>query len=259
MKTREIAPGSLLQRLYIAERLRKHRNTVQEFYELGSGNGYNARLLLESGLTGMSIDMNESACEKNRMLNKSFIDANMYDVQCGDFFGYEPEHKADLLFSCMVVEHLPEELEAAYFEKAKQLVKPGGLLITMVPGSMKHWGIEDEIAGHRKRYTAADMQALANKHGLKLEHVAGLTYPVSNWLLPLSNRIIRKKEQHKLALSAQEQTVLSGNREVLFKTDYPWWMQVMLNDVTMYPFHLLQKAFRKNPNALILYSEMRIL
>lgn len=259
MKTKEIAPGSLLQRLYIRERLKIHRNTLHGFFELGSGNGYNARLLLESGLTGQSIDMNESACEKNRMLNKAFIDANMYNVDCGDFFAYEPECKVDLLFSCMVVEHLPEELEAAYFEKAKELIKSGGLVITMVPGSMKHWGIEDEIAGHRKRYAAADMEALAAKHGLKLEHVAGLTYPVSNWLLPLSNRIIRKQEKHKLTLSAQEQTVLSGNREVMFKTDYPWWMQLMLNDITMYPLHLLQKAFRKNPGALILYSEMRIL
>jgi hypothetical protein len=43
----------------------------------------------------------------------------------------------------------------------------------------------------------------------------------------------------------------------MFKTDYPAWMRLLLNEVTMYPLHLLQKAMRGNPNALILYAEMR--
>lgn len=258
MATYEIAPGSILQRLYITERLRKYSGQLHSFIELGSGNGYNSHLLLNHDLIGTGIDLNESACENNRILNKEFIQNNSYEVLNTDFFSWIPGQPVDLLFSCMVIEHLPDNLEKKYFEKAKEVVKPGGLIITLVPASMAHWGIEDDIAGHVRRYSRERFRKIAADNGLELIQLKGLTYPVSNLLLPVSNYIIRRAESGKKNLPMQEQTVLSGNRKVKFKTDYPWWMKLFLNKVTMYPFHLLQKLFGNSGRSLILYAEMRI-
>lgn len=253
--TYEIAPGSILQRMFIHERLKLFAVPGMTFVELGSGNGYNSHLLLESGLSGTGIDLNLSACENNKQLNAAYIEQHKYTVSNGDFFAFTPEKKVDLLFSCMVIEHMPDEMVSSFFNKAREIVKPGGRIITMVPGSMKHWGIEDEIAGHYKRYSIQELAELGTSFRFQVELVCGLTYPVSNWLLPLSNRIILKAESNKKKLSMQEQTVQSGNRKVMFKTDYPLWMRLILNTYTMWPFHILQKLFSRSPRALILYSE----
>lgn len=257
--TYEIAPGSILQRMFLTERLNEFARPGMRFIELGSGNGYNSNLLLEAGMIGTGIDLNASACDNNKQLNADYIKMKKYSVSNADFFSFSPEQKVDLLFSCMVIEHMPDDLVQAYFNKAKEIVKPGGRIITMVPGSMKHWGIEDEIAGHYKRYSIQELADLGVVHGFNVRMVCGLTYPVSNWLLPVSNRIIRKAESGKKQLSMQEQTVQSGNRKVMFKTDYPVWMRMILNTFTMWPFHILQKLFRNSSGSLILYSEFIVI
>lgn len=63
---------------------------------------------------------------------------------------------------------------------------------------MKYWNIEDEIAGHMKRYEIKDIQDLTKKYKLKINHLASLNYPLSNWLFSLSNYIIRIKEKEIL-------------------------------------------------------------
>ncbi len=256
MRTREIAPGSILQRLYLRERLRRLRGGT--FLEIGSGNGYNGRTLLKSGLRGLGVDLNASACEKNRELNREAIDAGRYDVQHVDFFAHDFDRKFDVILSCMVIEHLSDEDVDAYFRRAMELLEPRGVIITVVPAQPRYWGIEDDIAGHKRRYTFADFPRIAQRFGLTLRANAGLTFPVSNLLLPLSNRIVQANEAHKRGLSDREQTILSGNREVTFKTDFPWYMGLLLNDVTMYPLHLAQKAFAKSNRAMVIYSELAL-
>ena len=60
----------------------------------------------------------------------------------------------------MVLEHLDEEDELRYFEKCEQDLKPGGFAILLVPASPAHWGVEDEIAGHYRRYTFDSLRVL---------------------------------------------------------------------------------------------------
>lgn len=256
MAIREIAPGSILQRLYLRERLR--RLAGRSFLEIGSGNGYNSRTLLENGLSGIGVDLNASACKKNRALNHEAIGAGRYAVEEVDFFGYEFRQPFDLIFSCMVIEHLDDEAVNAYFARAKKLLRPNGLIMTFVPAQPRYWGIEDDLVGHKKRYTFADFPQIAQRFGLAVRANVGLTFPVSNALLPLSNRVVRANESHKQSLSEREQTIQSGNREVAFKTDFPWYMALLLNDVTMYPLHLVQKIFSKSDRSMVIYSELAV-
>jgi hypothetical protein len=100
------------------------------------------------------------------------------------------------------------------------------------------------------------VEALAKQQGLKVDHVAGLTYPVSNWLFRLSNMIVQKKEAEKMKLSQYERTVYTGNREVQFKTTFPAIFSIILNPVVLWPLHQLQQAFSGNRNSMVLYFEL---
>ena len=153
------------------------------------------------------------------------------------------------------MEHMDEDAETAFMQASKGWLNEKGLMLGLVPASPAHWGIEDEIAGHYRRYTAASIQALIQENGWHLRHIAGLTFPTSNLLLPISNYLVNKSERGKLRLSALERTKQSGRREVMFKTQFPALLQTVLNRHTLYPLHLLQKACAKSERALVLYFE----
>ena len=128
-------------------------------------------------------------------------------------------------------------------------------MIGFVPASPRHWGIEDDIAGHYRRYTRERLGELMQKAGWTLNYTAGLTYPLSNFLLPLSNYLVNKAEKKKLELSSMERTKLSGRRSVNFKTRFPSMVGLLLNRTVLFPLHLLQKLLASSSQALVLYFE----
>jgi hypothetical protein len=155
----------------------------------------------------------------------------------------------------MVMEHMEDADVTTYMSVSAARLLKGGFMVNLVPGSPEHWGIEDEIAGHCRRYTRDALRALASATGWRLAHIKGLTYPISNLLFPLSNFLVNRRERHKLSLSAEERTKHSGRRNVRFKTHFPSAFGLLLNRFTMLPLHLLQKACGDNERALILYFE----
>lgn len=256
-----LPPGNILQNLYLQERIKVlQKNGNKKFFiEVGSGNGYISNVLLNLGLSGIGIDLNEGACKNNRTLNKFFIENGKYEVIHGDFLENDwATIKTDIVLSSMVIEHLPNPLLNQYFQVAKSLLNNNGTLCTFVPSSMKHWGIEDEIAGHIKRYEYRDFEELSKKYKLKISNLAGLTFPMSNLLFSLSNFLVNKYESDKLKLSQQEQTVYTGNRNVPYKTSFPKIFNLILNPFILYPLHLLQKMFLKNANAMVIYAELNL-
>lgn len=255
-----LAPGYILQKMYIRKRLKLLQDKCRSFFEVGSGNGFNSKLFLEMGFHGKSVDLNDSACENNRQLNAKYISSNQYSVDCSNFLSidFSENEKYDIIFSSMVIEHLPEDQLHLFFRKSKSLLSKKGRIIILVPTHMKFWGIEDEIAGHYRRFSYADFSNIADKHSLNLNHLAGLTYPVSNILLKLSNYLVKKSEAKTLALSKEERTILTGNRDVKFKTSFPQFFRFFLNDITMYPLFLLQNMNTKSDNAMIGYFELTL-
>jgi len=177
----------------------------------------------------MAVDLNESACANNRKANEKFILEKRYTVVNDDFMNIS-EGNFDIIISCMVIEHIPEPALSEFIQKAMSLLSENGSLIFLVPSGMKFWGIENDIAG--------------------------LTFPVSNILFRLSNQIVRKNEAEKLNLSLRERTVYTGNREVPFKTTFPFVFGLILNPLVLWPFHLLQKWFSANRNSMVLYFEL---
>ncbi len=246
-------PGTILQRMYAKERLKNIRPGT--FIEIGVGEGHLSGLLLERGWHGIGYDLNEKSLAKAAECNREAIVCNRYTLCRDDWLSIEPREKVDMVISCMVLEHLDEAGQQHYFEKCKAALKESGLAMLLVPASPTHWGIEDEIAGHYRRYTFAGITSLLESIGWSTQHMAGLTFPVSNVLLPISNFLVARQEGDKKGLTMKQKTVESGYRDVFMKTRFPFVLGLFLNEFVMYPFYLLQKAFVKNDNALVIYVE----
>jgi len=185
------------------------------------------------------------------------ISEGRFDAKNEDFFQIDTNalDKVDLVISCMVMEHFSDDLEDRFMQRASELLRDSGLMVGFVPSSPAHWGIEDDIAGHCRRYTRESMLELAGKNGWTIRHIAGLTYPISNILLPVSNFLVRRAEETKLAMSNIEKTKASGIRDVRFKTTFPNVLALFLNEYILLPLHWLQKIFSYSRRSLVLYFE----
>ena len=167
-------PGTILQGMYLQERLK--RQPPGRFLEVGCGSGWVSALLLKHGWTGSGIDLHAPSVARAQEINQTSVDAGRYQARQIDFFESDPlldQNQFDLIISCMVIEHLDDAVERAYFRRCRQLVGDGGLLITIVPASQAHWGIEDVIAGHFRRYTQESLARSLDEESWNLDHIAG--------------------------------------------------------------------------------------
>lgn len=256
-----LAPGSVLQSMYLRERLQKLKQEgLQSFLELGSGSGALSRVFLEEGFSGVSVELNEEACLKNAEFNRDWINSNQYSIYNKNFFDLEHTTKYDIVFSSHVIEHFPQALCETYFEKCKKLLSDKGVVITLVPSGMQYWGIEDETVGHYRRFEFEDFNEIAKKHNFHISHISGLTCPISNMLLLLSNKLVRRHDGWKTKLSKDEQTKLSSAgaaKNIPWKSDFPYWVKYAVNPYTLYPLHLAQKIFSRSPRSMVIYAELK--
>jgi SAM-dependent methyltransferase len=248
-----LPPGNILQNIYLKNRLKGLK--LKRFLEVGSGNGLLSNVILKSGLTGVGCDLNKGACENNKVLNSQYIQNKSYQVLNQDFMEFDESDKFDVIISAFVIEHLENSELEIFINKMKRLLSEDGKIILFVPSSMNYWGIEDEMAGHIKRY---EFECFNDFYKLKKQHIIGLTFPVSNILFGLSNFLVKKNESLKLNLTQKERTVYTGNRDVPFKTTYPSIFKFVLNEIVLYPFHLLQIIFGRNKNSMVIYCELKL-
>ena len=248
-----LPPGTLLQQMYFKERLRAV--PPGEFVEVGTGQGIVSRTLLGAGWRGTAYDLNADSLAVAQDVNRDAVAGSRYRTLHRDWLADAAAPRADLIVSCMVLEHLDDEAEARYLERCRERLKPSGRGVLFVPACPDYWGVDDEIAGHFRRYTFESLRQRLEAHGLRVEHLVGLTYPLSNLLFPVSEMLVARAERNKMTLSMEERTRLSGNRDVAFKTTFPRALGLVLNEVVLYPLHVLQKLFRRSARSMVIYAE----
>lgn len=248
-----LPPGTILQLMYLKKRLSTLKSG--RFIEIGPGSGEITSCLLKEGWTGTVCDLEEITIQKINTRFKKEIESGRLKVILGDYLELSGKEDAELIISSMVMEHLDENQETEFMRVSKQHLSAKGKMIGLVPASPKHWGIEDEIAGHFRRYTEETLRNLLDKSAWKLNWLTGLTFPLSNILLPISNFLVRRAESAKLKLTNFEKTKKSGCREVSFKTKFPPILTLIINPIVLLPFYGLQKIFGHSKKSLVIYFE----
>jgi len=251
-----VTPGHVLLFSILRRNVRKQNKGL--FLDIGGGTGiYSNQILKMGGWSGKAIDSNLDALAINQFINSDYILNGTYEVIEEDIFTYLGNclDKFDLVLAACVIEHLYDSKVKMLFEGVKEIMNENGRFIIIVPGSPRDWGPEDELHGHEKRYTISECRVLGLHSGLTLEKVCGATYPLSNFLLRLSNFLVKRAESQRASLSTQKRTLISGFRDVKFKTVFPPWAKLIINKVVLSPFILLQFLFKNHPRSLMIYAQ----
>lgn len=189
------------------------------------------------------MDISEQAIAKAYQRLKPSIDRGVCSLVCGDISQVGRTATFDFALSMMVVEHIKEPV--SFVQSIAARVVPGGFVILGVPGRKDHWSIEDETVGHLRRYEKEELAALLSEAGLENAEVWSVGVPVANALFAVGNRLIERSsaETKKKGLEKLQQTLMSGTREIPFKTTFPAPFRVILNRWTMLPLALFQRLF----------------
>ena len=122
-----LPPGTLLQLMYLRERVRRLKP------------GQVTRLLLDQGWTGWVYDLEEKTIELLKTRFAQEIAEKRLMPLNRDYLSSPAPEKVDLVISCMVMEHLEAEAESNYMTQSASRIKDGGMMIGMVPPSPDHW------------------------------------------------------------------------------------------------------------------------
>jgi SAM-dependent methyltransferase len=94
----------------------------------------------------------------------------------------------DVIFVLDVLEHIRKD-DLALQELRRALV-PGGLVLLTVPALMSLWSVNDEAAGHHRRYDAGGLRAAAEAAGYEVVDIRYFMFLLSP-LLALQRRLLR--------------------------------------------------------------------
>lgn len=133
--------------------------------DIGCSGGATIRRLRGDGyerVTGIDISA-EAIAQCRRM---GLEDVHIMDGAAPRF----PDGSFDVIVASDVLEHVADEDRAAraWF----RLLRPGGLLIALVPAFMLLWSPHDEANQHRKRYRLAELRRCLEASGFRTERAS---------------------------------------------------------------------------------------
>jgi 2-polyprenyl-3-methyl-5-hydroxy-6-metoxy-1,4-benzoquinol methylase len=98
-----------------------------------------------------------------------------------------PERDFDVIFCSEVLEHVPDP--AAVVRALAMLAKPGATLLFSVPAGMAHWSIQDETAGHLRRFETEEFRALLVGAELHIDEILTWGGPIGRLYNALIDRV----------------------------------------------------------------------
>ncbi|MFW2382943.1 MAG: class I SAM-dependent methyltransferase [Acidimicrobiales bacterium] len=143
-----------------------------------------------------------------------------------DEVGFE---QADMVCAFEVLEHLADD--AGSLKEWITRLAPGGLVVVSVPAFMDQFGPHDEIAGHLRRYTPDDIDALFRTCGLEPVEIRLTGFPLGFALQWGRNQLAGRRRVH--STSVEERTGASGR---LYQFESNGWLTQILS----WPFRKLQ-------------------
>jgi SAM-dependent methyltransferase len=119
-----------------------------------------------------------------------FLLVGGFYLRSESFYNTVAETRFDTVICLNVVEHLDDDRLA--MQNIAAVLNRGGRAIVLVPRSQWLYGSQDEVLGHKRRYSEAMIRDLGSISGLKLAGLTGLNkVSVLPWFI--NGRILRNK------------------------------------------------------------------
>jgi len=154
-----------VRNIIIGKTLQDYLPVRSRLIEVGCGTGFVSRYLKEIGYHVECGDLHLEGLQycKERDAGEAYYQFNLQDPI------FSEEYDAYCAFD--VLEHLDDDERA--LDNMYVGLKPGGFLFLTVPACNAIWSYADEYAGHKRRYSAKDLECKVRSAGFE---VIRLTY-----------------------------------------------------------------------------------
>ena len=128
--------------------------------DVGCGTGSNLKILRSGGLKAIGLDRSIYALSltQNKITSPLInADLNYLPVRPGSI---------GLIVAMDILEHLNDDISG--IRSIYQALKKEGLLILSVPAFRSLWGIQDEVTGHKRRYSRQEMVKKLRQEGFEI-------------------------------------------------------------------------------------------
>jgi SAM-dependent methyltransferase len=221
-------PSYLLKRRVILDYLDRIR--AKDFLEVGCGCGDLLHALERKGYGGTGIDISNDALEVAvRKLSSGRICVSCCSPD-------DLTKRYDVVIASEVMEHHQDD--SAFLLQLRERIRDGGWLLLTVPAHMKDWGANDDFCGHVRRYERDELKNKLSAAGFCEIEIYSYGVPVYNIMKPFYDRAIGSE----LNLADQMEKT-AGSSAMRLMPQGGSLFRIMFNDLTMYPFYLLQRLF----------------
>lgn len=171
--------------------------------EIGVGEGSVGVLLARTyDYTGVDVDLQSLSTARKRFERHS-LDVSRLLHGGPETVG---ERRFDLVCAFEVLEHLPDDRLA--LTNWRRLVEPGGAVIVSMPAGPSRYGKADAKAGHFRRYSRSDAEALLSSAGFARIRILNYGVPAGYALEKARNVLATRKLRRRL--TPEERTLESG-------------------------------------------------
>ena len=171
----------------IAVFIQKYISKSSKIVEFGCGTGFVSSYLKKLGYNPDCSDMSIQGLNycKSRGSGRDYYQFNLYDPLFYDHY--------DCICAFDVIEHVNDDL--LVLRNFYEALKYKGILFVTVPANHGLWSEADEIANHKRRYDALELQEKLESEGfriLRISYFMTLLYPILYMNRMVINRLFHK-------------------------------------------------------------------
>lgn len=196
--------------------------------DFGCGSGIFVEELANARYHSYGVDISEEAVKFGKLQGRKNLE--VLDSHKVNF----PDNTFDAVVTLDVLEHLEDEEWA--LKEMERILKPGGVLVVMVPAYMFLWGIQDEVAHHYRRYTRSGLlgkiQEVTTLHTVRVSYFNTFLFPPIAFVRLLS-RVLGLKKRHSDfdlnndVLNRIFFSVFNTERKVLKRVSFPFGVSLL--------------------------------